>query len=198
MRLPIIQYGDPVLRTEGKPVDEIDGTVRNLALDMIETMHAAQGVGLAAQQIGKPLQLAVIDTSYVEDRSSAIYVDGAEMELVTTMPLVLVNPYLQLSKETTTEPEGCLSFWDYPNVKGEIERASSVVARFQNLEGDWLEIEAHGLLARVLQHETDHLKGILFIDRMTSVDKAKLPRHFRRLEKLAKRRSAKLRQPLVF
>jgi len=147
-------------------------------------MHAAHGVGLAAQQVGEDLQLTVLDVSAVEDRPSMLKVDGTDVDPKTTMPLVLINPDIELLGETEVGVEGCLSF---PEITGDIERAQSVIVRAQNLEGDTIEFEAGGLLARAIQHEHDHLHGILFIDRMRSAAKAALSSRLRRLQKEARR-----------
>ena len=184
MILPILQYGDPILRAKGKRIEEIDDRIRDLAANMIETMHAAHGVGLAAQQVGEDLQLTVLDVSAVEDRPSMLKVDGTDVDPKTAMPLVLINPEIELLGETEIGVEGCLSF---PEITGDIERAQSVIVRAQNLEGDTIQFEAGGLLARAIQHEHDHLHGILFIDRMRSAAKAALSSRLRRLQKEARR-----------
>ncbi len=184
MILPILQYGDPILRAKGKQIEQIDDRIRELAANMIETMHAAHGVGLAAQQVGEDLQLTVLDVSAVEDRPSMLKVDGTDVDPKTTMPLVLINPDIELLGETEVGVEGCLSF---PEITGDIERAQSVRVRAQNLEGGTIEFEAGGLLARAIQHEHDHLHGILFIDRMRSAAKAALSSRLRRLQKEARR-----------
>ena len=108
MRLSVLQYGDPILRAKGKPIEEVDDRVCELAMNMVETMHAANGVGLAAQQIGEALQLTVLDVSQVEDRPSTMKLNGQTVEPKTAMPLILINPELTLSQETTTGTEGCL------------------------------------------------------------------------------------------
>jgi len=180
MRLSILQYGNPILRAKGTRIDRIDDRIRELAANMLETMHAANGVGLAAQQIGEALQLTVLDISEVEDRPSTMKLNGEEVDPKSAMPLVLVNPQISLRDETSIGTEGCLSF---PEITGEIERAESVTARAETLEGKSIEIEATGLLARVLQHEVDHLNGILFIDRMSSAAKASLSSRLKRLQK---------------
>jgi peptide deformylase len=193
MILPILQYGDPILRAKGERIDEIDDRIRKLAANMIETMHAAHGVGLAAQQIGEALQLTVLDISAVEDRPSTLKLDGNEADPKSAMPLVLINPEIELHGETEIGLEGCLSF---PEITGDIERAQSVIVRAQSLEGDTIQIEAGGFLARALQHEGDHLNGILFIDRMRSAAKAALSSRLRRMQKET-RRGIRHREPLV-
>ena len=184
MILPILQYGDPILRAKGKRIEQIDDRIRGLAVNMIETMHAAHGVGLAAQQIGEALQLTVLDISPIEDRPSTLKLDGKDADPKTAMPLVLINPEVELHGETELGVEGCLSF---PEITGDIERATSVIVRAQTLEGGTIQVEAGGFLARAIQHEGDHLNGILFIDRMNSAAKAALSSHLRRMQKEARR-----------
>jgi len=180
MILSISQYGDPILRVKGKRIEKIDDHIRELAANMIETMHAANGVGLAAQQVGEALQLTVLDVSQIEDRPSTLKLNGKDVDPTKSMPLVLINPEIELGGETEIGTEGCLSF---PEITGQIERAEATMARAQNLEGDKIEIVASGLLARAIQHEVDHLNGILFIDRMNSAAKAALSSRLKRLQK---------------
>jgi peptide deformylase len=184
MILSILQYGDPILRAKGKQIEKIDDHIRELAASMIETMHAANGIGLAAQQVGEALQLTVLDISQIEDRPSTLRLNGKDVDPTESMPLVLINPEIELGGETEIGTEGCLSF---PEINGQIERAESTMARAQNLEGDKIEIVATGLLARAIQHEVDHLNGILFIDRMNSAAKAALSSRLKRLQKQTKR-----------
>jgi len=184
MILSILQYGDPILRAKGKQIEKIDDHIRELAANMIETMHAANGVGLAAQQVGEALQLTVLDVSQIEDRPSTLKLNGKDVDPTASMPLVLINPTIELGGETEIGTEGCLSF---PEITGQIERAELTMARAQNLEGDKIEIEASGLLARAIQHEVDHLNGILFIDRMNSAAKAALSSRLKHLQKQTKR-----------
>lgn len=184
MKLPILQYGDPILRAKGKRIEKIDERIRQLTQDMIETMHAANGVGLAAQQVGEALQLTVIDVSQVEDRPSTMKLNGTDVNPRTAMPLVLINPEIKLVGETELAMEACLSF---PEITGEIERAKSVTISAQTLEDGQIEIEASGLLGRAIQHEVDHLNGILFIDRMNSAAKAALSSRLKRMQKETRR-----------
>ncbi|HET6887237.1 MAG TPA: peptide deformylase [Candidatus Udaeobacter sp.] len=193
MILPILEYGDPILRAKGKPIDIMDDRIRELAANMIETMHAANGVGLAAQQVGEALQLTVLDVSLVEDRPSTLKVDGKDVDPKAAMPLVLINPEIELHGAPETGVEGCLSF---PEITGDIERANTVIVRAQTLEGGTIEIEASGFLARAIQHEGDHLNGILFIDRMSSAAKAALSSRLKRLQKET-RRGIRHREALV-
>ena len=193
MILPILEYGDPILRAKGKPIENVDDRIRELAANMVETMHAANGVGLAAQQVGEALQLTVLDVSLVEDRPSTLKLDGKEVDPKSAMPLVLINPEVELCAETEVGVEGCLSF---PEITGDIERAKSVIVRAQTLEAGIIEIEASGFLARAIQHEGDHLNGILFIDRMNSAAKAALSSRLKRLQKET-RRGIRHREVLV-
>jgi peptide deformylase len=180
MKLDIRIYGDPILRTKGKRIAEVDQRIRQLADDMIETMHAANGVGLAAQQIGEALQLTVIDVTQVEDRPSTLKIDGRAVELDEAMPLILLNPEAELGREIVSGTEGCLSF---PEISAEIDRPESVRVRAETLDGSPITLESTGLLARALQHEIDHLNGILFIDRMKSGVRAGLSGRLKRLQK---------------
>jgi peptide deformylase len=184
MILSISQYGDPILRVKGKRIEKIDDHIRELAANMIETMHAANGVGLAAQQVGEALQLTVLDVSQVEDRPSTMKLNGQDVDPKTAMPVVLINPEIEIGGVTEIGTEGCLSF---PEITGQIERAKSIIARAQTVEGDTIAIQASGLLARAIQHEVDHLNGILFIDRMNSAAKAALSSRLKRLQKETKR-----------
>ncbi|PYK65104.1 MAG: peptide deformylase [Verrucomicrobia bacterium] len=184
MILSIVQYGDPILRTKGKRIEKIDGHIRELAANMIETMHTAHGVGLAAQQIGEALQLTVIDVSQVEDRPSTMKLNAKDVDPAIAMPLVLINPEIELRGPTEMGVEGCLSF---PEISADIERSKSAIAHAQTLQGDNVEIEAGGLLSRVIQHEFDHLHGILFIDRMNSAVKAALSSRLKRLQNESRR-----------
>ena len=188
MKLPILQYGDPILRAKGKRIEKIDERIRQLTQDMIETMHAANGVGLAAQQVGEALQLTVLDVSQVEDRPSTMKLNGKDVDPKTAMPLVLINPEIKLAGETELATEACLSF---PEINGGIERAKLVISRAQTLDGSEIEIEASGLLGRAVQHEVDHLNGILFIDRMNSGAKAALSSRLKRMQKETRRGAAK-------
>jgi peptide deformylase len=193
MRLSILQYGDPILRAKGKRIEKVDQRIRELAQNMIETMHDANGVGLAAPQIGESLQLTVLDVSQVEDRPSTMNVNGKDLDPQSAMPLVLINPQIDLGGDTEVGTEGCLSF---PEITGEIERAKSITVRAQNLDSEQIELETTGFLARAIQHEVDHLNGILFIDRMSSATKTSLSSKLKRLQKETQR-GAKHRQKAV-
>jgi peptide deformylase len=184
MKLPIRKYGDPVLRAKGRRIAEIDDNIRELAANMLETMRGVNGIGLAAQQVGEALQLTIVDVSPVEDRPSTMALNGVEVDPKQNMPLVLLNPEIEIGPEKEIASEGCLSF---PEITGDIERTQWAKVRAINLDGEPVEIEATGLLSRALQHEIDHLNGILFIDRMSSVGKAALASRLKKLQKETQR-----------
>jgi peptide deformylase len=194
MRLSIFEYGEPILRAKGKRIDKVDDRIRELATNMLETMQAVNGVGLAAQQVGQAIQLTVLDVSPVEDRPSTMTFNGEHVDPKAKMPLVLINPRITLGAETEVGSEGCLSF---PDITGDIERAESVIVHAETLENEKIEIEATGLLARAIQHEIDHLNGILFVDRMNSATKVSLASRLKRLQKETKRGRAKDRRVVV-
>ena len=180
MVLEIVKYAHPVLRQKGAPVKKIDDNLRKLAMDMLETMDAANGVGLAAQQVGVPIQLAVIDVADVEDRPSTMSIDGNDVNLEEHMPLILLNPVLELGGEKEVGVEGCLSF---PEMTADIVRSGNVKVKATSIDGEAIKFEATGLLARALQHEVDHLNGVLFIDRMNSATKTALAGRLKRMQR---------------
>ena len=164
MILEIVKYGNPILRQRGAAIEKITPEIKRLIADMFETMRERHGVGLAAQQIGKALQLTVIDVREVgPERPSTLELKGKSADVNEIMPLVLINPEITPVGEPATGGEGCLSF---PEIFAEISRPESVDVKALNEKGKPIEFRAGGLLARAVQHETDHLNGILFIDRM--------------------------------
>lgn len=163
MILPIVKFGHPVLRQKGTRIEKLTPDIARLIEDMFETMYAAAGIGLAAQQVGRALQLTVIDVRGVKDRPSTIEVDGKPADVAGFMPLVLINPELKPFGDSVAGPEGCLSF---PEIYEEITRLGSVEVAALDAKGRSFHFKAGGLLSRAIQHETDHLNGILFIDRM--------------------------------
>ena len=163
--LEVVKYGHHALRSKGKKIEKIDDSVLTLASEMILTMYEEDGCGLAAQQVGRALQLAVIDVMpALEDRPSRAWIDGRELELESLMPLVMINPEIHpVGEKRSWEVEGCLSM---PGLHDEIERPTRVRVICQDLDGSILDFEAEGLLSRAVQHEVDHLHGILFIDHL--------------------------------
>lgn len=181
--LPVVKYDARVLRTKGRAVGEPDDATRQLAADMLETMVAAHGIGLAAQQVGVALQLTVIDVSVVnqEERPSEMFIEGQPANPLEWMPLVLLDPRLDpVGEERDTASEGCLSF---PEIHGDVRRATRVRTRGRLLDGRTVDFEATGLLARALQHEVDHLQGVLFIDRMSRASRVSLAGKLKRLKR---------------
>ncbi|MBL9131964.1 MAG: peptide deformylase [Verrucomicrobiaceae bacterium] len=174
----IVRYPEPVLRAKCRPVTEITDEIRKLAADMIETMKHANGVGLAAPQVGVDVQLAVIDCSHNPDCITYMRMGGQEVEMVKNMPIVLMNPRLELGNAKETGEEGCLSF---PRLRADIRRSAEIKVSYMDLEGKTVTVETDGLLARAFQHEIDHLNGVLFIDRMSAVAKVGLKRKLARL-----------------
>ena len=171
MILPIVKFGHPALRKKGDRIPEITPKIKTLAADMIETMYDAHGVGLAAQQVAEALMLTVIDVSGVVDRPSTMEIGGQSVDPARHMPLVLINPEVTPFGEPAKGPEGCLSF---PEIYSDVTRPESVEVSAMDAEGRPVRFKAGGLLARAVQHEVDHLNGILFIDRMSLPDKDKI------------------------
>ncbi|MGH7942226.1 MAG: peptide deformylase [Limisphaerales bacterium] len=171
MILEVVKYGDPVLRQRGEHIGELTAEIRKLIDDMFETMRERHGVGLAAQQIGRALQLTVIDVRDAKDRPSTMELDGKSADVDAVMPLVLINPEIKPYGDTVKAAEGCLSF---PEIFGEIPRPEFVEVKALDADFKPIEFRAGGLLSRAVQHEVDHLSGILFIDRMEKKTKDEL------------------------
>lgn len=148
MLRPIITYPDPFLLRKASAVGKVDEKTRELVLDMFETMYAASGIGLAAPQVGVGKRVIVVDVTPVEKESA---------------PLALINPEIMERMGCVEGTEGCLSI---PGVEGVVPRAETVLVRGLDPQGNPFQVRAEGLLARALQHEIDHLDGILFIDRI--------------------------------
>ena len=171
MILDVVKYGHPALRQKGECIEKVTPEIKKLVADMFETMHVNHGIGLAAQQVGKALQLAVFDVREAKDRPSLLELDGKPADVNEFMPLVLINPEIKPGGEPATGGEGCLSF---PEIFAEITRPESVDVKALNQKGKPVEFRCGGLLARAIQHEVDHLNGILFIDRMSRETKEEL------------------------
>jgi peptide deformylase len=172
MLLPIVHYNDPILRKKGEKILTFDSALAELASDMIETMHEAEGIGLAAQQVGRALQLCVADLR----ASSADYsweLDGARPPRELFMPIVLCNPTVSVLEGTESDvfEEGCLSF---PGIRGDVSRPSAITARYKDAQGVPHVLACDGLLARCILHEVDHVNGVLFLERMTAEARAKV------------------------
>jgi peptide deformylase len=167
--LPIRVLGDPVLRTPAEPVTVFDDRLRRLVEDMIETMYAAPGVGLAAPQVGVGLRLFVFDTDWQPNRPDRHEDDadpGAADQPRRRRPRVVANPVVELGPGEQNDQEGCLSL---PGLHYATPRAAAATVRGVDASGDPVEYAGTGLLARCLQHETDHLAGTLYVDRLTGL-----------------------------
>jgi peptide deformylase len=163
MVFPVVKYGHPILRKKGVRVTEFTSELQEYIGNLFETMYQARGVGLASQQVGQALQICVIDVRGMKDRPSQLWLSGQEAEVDAFMPLALINPVIKPRGVPLAGPEGCLSF---PEIYAEVVRPSEVDVTALNQRGESFEFRAGGLLARAVQHEVDHLNGILFIDRM--------------------------------
>ncbi len=150
MLRPILTYPDPFLSTRSLPVKVVDDGIRELVRDMFETMYAANGIGLAAPQVGVGKRVIVVDISPVDEEAG---------------PLALVNPEIVGKQGLVEGMEGCLSV---PGVEGMVCRHASVVVRGETEHGEPVTVEAHGLLSRALQHEIDHLEGVLFVEKLSA------------------------------
>lgn len=191
MVLPIVKYGHPVLRKRGDRIKAITPEIQQLIADMFETMKEAHGIGLAAQQIGQAIQLTVIDVRGITDRPSTLEVNGQPADPESLMPLVLINPRVRPLNAPVTGPEGCLSF---PEIFADISRPESVEVTALNEKGETITFRCGGLLGRAVQHETDHLNGILFIDRMDATKKAELRAEVDELHAQTKRELARTKR----
>ena len=179
--LPIYLYGSPVLRAKAKPVADLDDSMVKLIYDMFETMRKANGVGLAANQVGDLRRVLVVDLSGVEEEGET---PSAPVEADKTgereKTFVVINPEVLETSGSWSMEEGCLSI---PDVRSEVERPERIRLRFQDGNFRLREMEAEGLLARVILHEIDHLDGVLFIDRISAPSRALLKGKLRSIKR---------------
>jgi peptide deformylase len=182
--LEITKLGHPVLRAKAEPIREIDGRVRTLAEDMLDAMYEHDGCGLAANQVGVARRIIVIDTREARKRPSVLRIGGKTRPVHKHMPMVLVNPELEFAGARETDSEACLSI---PGIHGEVERSQIVRVRGLDLDGTVVEFEAEGLLSRALQHEVDHLDGILFIDRLDADERKRVAEELHQMAREAGR-----------
>ena len=174
----IVQYGNPILRQRCQPVTEITEELIELVNDMLETMVHANGVGLAAPQVGEDLRLAVIDVSHDPECISYLRINGKAVDLESAMPLIFINPELELGQDKEFGIEGCLSI---QGIRAEVRRPEEVKATLPQLDGTTWVVETDGLLARALQHEIDHLNGVLFVDRLPAAKKVSMKNRLKKL-----------------
>ena len=175
MKYDVVKFGKDALRAKAQPVGEVTDEVKKLASDMLETMYAASGVGLAAEQVGRTERICVIDVPADAEKKECV-----EFNKAVEMPLVMVDPEIkELSKATQRGSEGCLSF---PEIYAQITRANEVAVEYTGLDGARHTARARGLLARAIQHECDHLDGVLLVDRMSAVQRISVGGKLRRLQ----------------
>ena len=180
MILEITQYGNPILRKKCRKVTEVTDDLKQFGEDLIETMVDAEGVGLAAPQVDRDLQMAVVDVSHDPECISYLKVDGEETALEDILPLVFINPVLEFGSNKESVTEGCLSI---DGINAEVRRPSEVKATLGLLDGRTIVVETDGLFSRAIQHETDHLNGILFVDRLSTAAKLSVRRKLKLLGK---------------
>jgi len=161
----VVKYPDPVLAKPGVPITVFDAKLKTLVDEMFESMYAAQGIGLAAPQISISQRLTVIDCSFKKNPEEKI---------------VLINPEIIDREGKQVEEEGCLSL---PDIREKVQRAAWVKVKAQNVDGEWFEVEGEELLARAMQHEIDHLDGILFIDRLSRLKRDLVLRKIKKMQK---------------
>ena len=176
MILPILTYGNTVLKQTATPVSEITPEIRQLVKDMLETMYDAEGVGLAAEQVGHTEAICVIDVP-----PDAEYKSHAGRNAHVAMPLVLINPEVRDPQGTMRKSEGCLSF---PGLYADITRAETVTVDYTGLDGQRHSATVHGLLARAVQHEVDHLRGTLMCDKFSTPQRLANAGRLRRIREM--------------
>ena len=181
MLLNLSMYGDPVLHKKGDLIKEFSSKLNELYQDMLETMYKEDGIGLAAQQVGKAIQFCVVDVPTHPEYPIMANMDGKDLSPQLLMPMCLANPQIEfLSDEEYYYEEGCLSF---PNIKGDVARPEIILVNYQDLDGNSHSLKCDGLLARCIQHEVDHLNGILFTERMDKDVFAKIKAEVKELRK---------------
>ena len=178
MILPVVTFGHDILRQKAKPVAAITDEVRQLVGDLLESMYAAKGVGLAAEQVGRTESVCVIDVPRDAEKEEC-----REGNAAVPMPLVLINPEITASEGKQRNEEGCLSF---PEIGAPITRADKVTVDYTDREGVRRTATARGLLSRAIQHEVDHLHGVLLVDKMSPIQKMSVAGQLKRLQKNAR------------
>ncbi|MEM7201221.1 MAG: peptide deformylase [Planctomycetota bacterium] len=167
--MEIVKYPDPILRRGGKAIDDFDAQLADTAREMLESMYRQRGVGLAAPQVGLDLSLLVLNPSGDPEKSEE--------------EMTLINPKLKAKKGREWGEEGCLSF---PGIYAEVERYKEIVVVYQDLQGEEQSTKLTDFLARVVQHEMDHLQGVLFVDRLGAVDRIRVKPQLLEMERVYK------------
>jgi peptide deformylase len=188
MLLPIVHYSNPLLRKKGAKIAAFDAALARFAQNMIATMHQAEGIGLAAQQVGSAIQLCVVDVR-ASDMDYSLELDGAKPPRDIFMPFALANPQITPLPGTRSVllEEGCLSF---PGIRGDVARPEAISVVFQDQFGTPHTLKCTGMLSRCIQHEVDHLNGTLFIDRMEKKARQKIEQAVRDLAKHTREEAA--------
>lgn len=192
MKLRVTMYGESILEEATKPVTCFDRELAELADNMVETMYEEEGVGLAAPQVNRRERLCVVDVSGLPGEELEYELDGRRPPIDLIMPLVLVNPEVSVSGGAAIlGEEGCLSF---PGIRGEVPRSPGVSVRYADLQGQEHQLRCSGWFARVVQHEVDHLDGILFIERMEARSWRYVEGRVKRLKKQVRRERKRARE----
>jgi len=178
--LRITQYGEPILRRKSAPVGAFTPDLLTLSKRMLSTMYHAEGIGLAAQQVDCTAAICVVDIGEATAETGPTVLDGKTIPAELLMPLVLVNPVWQeAGGDIISWEEGCLSI---EGIRAEVERPETIEVRYQDIQGHAHQLHCQGLLARCIQHEIDHLQGVLFIDRLTPRQKNRLRARLKKLK----------------
>jgi peptide deformylase len=181
MILRITQYGEAILHQPGEKITRFDAGLAAFSRDLLDTMVAGDGIGLAAQQVGRALRMFVADLRSRAKEVKEVRHDGKIIPTQLLLPLIVVNPVVEfLGKETRAVNEGCLSF---PEIRGDVVRPLAVRLNYQDIKGQRHVLETSGLLARVIQHEFDHNEGVLFIDRMDADHLAEIEPELKKLKR---------------
>jgi peptide deformylase len=190
MLQPIRKYGDPILRKKATPIEKFGPALQQLFVDMVDTMQAAHGVGLAANQIGRTESMCVIDQGLIEESASKS--DGSSSVRQAEAVRAFVNPrLLEESREENELEEGCLSI---PDIHEQVTRKLQIRVRYQDLGGKEHEEVFHDMIARVLQHEIDHLNGIFFVDRLSSMRRKLLSKKLKAIAEEAQQEALERKQ----
>jgi len=181
MSLKISYFGDPILRKKGSKVEDFDESLLKFSKEMLVLMHESEGIGLAAQQVGEAIQFCVVEVPEHPDYPMTCIFDGKALSPSLVMPMSLANPKVKvLPSDEYYYEEGCLSF---PGINADVARPERILITYQDLDGVEHTLECDGLLARCIQHEVDHLNGVLFIDRMEKQTYAGIKKEVQELKK---------------
>ena len=193
MSLKISYFGDPILRKKGSKVEDFDESLLKFSKEMLVLMHESEGIGLAAQQVGEAIQFCVVEVPEHPDYPITCIFDGKALSPSLLMPMSLANPKVKaLPSDEYYYEEGCLSF---PGINADVARPEGILVTYQDLDGVEHSLECDGLLARCIQHEVDHLNGVLFIDRMEKQTYAEIKKEVQELKQRTIEESKKGAKP---